>query len=257
MRFVSSDSSLNPTPDSNAPEPIFKRWLMFLFRPADALELLHIISNPTSKFAAASLPPDVTPVATFWDEERGFMGLMLESEYFEEIPVFERDGQMMGDYPRAILSFAQEAKGPKAGEDLWGDPNEDDVVDELQRQAGMSLFEGLQSAGTRDFHVRGFNFSATDLLTILRAKSVRQLPVFPVYPREARVLGVIVHDKIKTWSIFLEHTDFPAAKLTEVKSEEMVYVAFESDGHDLELRIGLPGAKITRKITLDADELES
>jgi hypothetical protein len=196
------------------------------------------------------------PVATFWDEDKGFMGLMLESEYFEEIPVFEQQGQLLGDYPRAILSFAQESEIEKGSEDLWGNPNEDDVIDELQRQAGMSLFEGLQSASSRDFHVRGLNFSAQDLLLILRAQSVQQLPVFPIYPRDAKVLGVIVHDKIKTWSIFLEHTDFPAAKLTQVKSEDMVYVEFESDGHDLELRIGLPGATISRKITLDADELE-
>ena len=239
------------------PENQTKRWLMFLLRPADVLELLHIISNPKTQFAAASLPPDVQIVANFWDETRGFLGLMLESEFFEPVAVHHVGGQLVGDYPRAVLSFAQQENFDPNAEDLWGEDNDESAMRELHRRENLNLFEGLQNAAARDFRVRGLNFSASDLLLILRAKSVVELPVFPLYPREVRVLGVAVHEKPKIWTIFLEHPDFPPAKLSQNPQEEMVFVEFESDGHDLELRIGLPGAQLTRKISLDVDELEN
>lgn len=232
-----------------APTRQTKKWLMFLLKPAQLLALLRVISHPTNLFTAGTLPPDVTPVDTFYDEQKNFLGTMLESEFFEPVEIEMRGEQMVAAWPRAL--FTLEAHSDRDREELWSEPIEDAgaLADDPQTPFG-ALIEGIAERG---FHVRAFNFSAEDLLLILRSESPTQLPVFPVYPEDTRIVNVIANAQIGGWTLFLEHPDFKAAKLSQGQNE--VIVELPSDGHDMQFRFGLPGASLQRKIALDPDEL--
>ncbi len=235
-----------------APSRETKRWLMFLLKPAQLLALLRVISQPTNLFAAGTLPPDVAPVDTFYDAQKNFLGAMLESDFFEPVEVEMRGEQMAAAWPRAIFTLEAElSDGPEINrEELWGEPMDDT---ELADDALLPFGEQIEEIAARGFKVRAFNFSAGDLLTILRTESPTSLPLFPVYPEDTQIVNVIANSSIGGWTLFLEHPDFESAQLAQGEGE--VLVDLPSDGHDMSFRFGLPGATLQRKIGLDPDEL--
>ena len=223
---------------------------MFLVRPRDLLELLRVISNPISKFAAGSLPPDVRIEDVFVDETRGLLGLMLESEWFDPVEVTNHRGRLSANWPRAIFDFAPP---DSANEEGWSE-SESDFTD----APAKSLFEELQEASARDFHLRALTFSAQDLLLILRSQNARALPEFPLFPPETHVLGSVANEKLGAWTLWLEHPDFDPCKVGEEGGVVYVEIPGESSPNapgEMSFRIQLPGATIERKTELDLDEL--
>lgn len=238
----------SPTSDS-------KKWLMFLFKPAQLLVILRVISHPTNLFAAGTLPPDVAPVDTFYDAQKNFLGVMLESEFFEPVAIEMRDGQMAANWPRALFTLEPQVGSPKSAdalerEELWGETIEDA---EFEDDALTPFHELIEGVAQRGFRVRALNFSAGDLLTILRSESPTQLPIFPVYDESVKIINALPNPQIGGWTLFLEHPDFEMAKLTQ--SEGEVLVEIPGDGHEMTFRFALPGATLQRKIGLDPDEL--
>ncbi len=228
---------------------------MFLLKPAQLLALLRVISHPTNLFAAGTLPPDVAPVDTFYDGQKNFLGVMLESEFFEPVEIEMRDGQMAANWPRAIFTLEPQADNLKAEnevdrEELWGEAIENA---ELEDDALTPFHELIEGVSQRGFRVRALNFSAGDLLTILRSESPTQLPIFPVYDEDVQIINALPNPQIGGWSLFLEHPDFEMAKLTQADGE--VLVEIPGDGHEMTFRFALPGATLQRKIGLDPDEL--
>jgi hypothetical protein len=228
-----------------------KRWLMFLISPADLLALLHVVSNPRNKFAAGSLPPDVRIEDTFYDEGQNYLGMMLESDYFEPVEVESNGHMMTASWPRAVFTMqtTDEVHGP--GEELWSQTEE--VSGPMTELTENQFIEELKGAIERGRHLRALNFSGADLLEILRAKNVHSLRVFPSYKEDTRILGCIANQQINGWSVFLEHPDFEQAKATASEDEDMVFIEVEGDGHDLTFRFGLPGAKIERRMEIQED----
>ena len=238
---------------SAAPAGDFKRALMFLLRPAQLLELLRAVSQPTNQFAAGSLPPDVVAADAFYDERTGYLGMMLESELFDPIAFEMRDGQMAGAWPRVILDLAPQPveQGEINRDELWGD-----LVDQpLARDADApgNLGEQIEDISARGFRMRAFSFAASEMLQILRSESPLQLPVFPLYAPDVKIISALANPQITGWTLFLEHPDFEPAKLTQGAGE--VLVELPGDGHEMTFRFGLPGAQLQRKIGLDPDEL--
>ena len=232
-----------------------KNWLMFLIKPAQLLALLRVISHPTNLFAAGTLPPDVAPVDTFYDSQKNFLGVMLESEFFEPVEIEMRDGQMVANWPRAIFTLEPEPNNAQSPdevdrEELWGEPVENA---EFEDDALTPFHELIEGVAQRGFRVRALNFSAGDLLTILRSESPTQLPIFPVYDESVQIINALPNPQIGGWTLFLEHPDFEMAKLTQAEDE--VLVEIPGDGHEMTFRFGLPGATLQRKIGLDPDEL--
>lgn len=239
----------------SAPTRDSKNWLMFLIKPAQLLALLRVISHPTNLFAAGTLPPDVAPVDTFYDGQKNFLGVMLESEFFEPVEIEMRDGQMVANWPRAIFTLEPEQNDAQSPdevdrEELWGEAIENAEFEDDSLTPFHELIEGVAERG---FRVRALNFSAGDLLTILRSESPTQLPIFPVYDESVQIINALPNPQIGGWTLFLEHPDFEMAKLTQ--AEEEVLVEIPGDGHEMTFRFGLPGASLQRKIGLDPDEL--
>ena len=240
----------------SAPSRDSKKWLMFLLKPAQLLALLRVISHPTNLFAAGTLPPDVAPVDTFYDAQKNFLGVMLESEFFEPVEIEMRDGQMAANWPRAIFTLEPDpnhAQSPDEidREELWGEPIEGD--DELRDDPLTPFHELIEGVASRGFRVRALNFSAGDLLTILRSESPTQLPIFPVYDEDVQIINALPNPQIGGWTLFLEHPDFEMAKLEQAQGEVLVNIP--GDGHEVTFRFALPGATLQRKIGLDPDEL--
>ena len=228
---------------------------MFLIKPAQLLALLRVISHPTNLFAAGTLPPDVAPVDTFYDGQKNFLGVMLESEFFEPVEIEMQGGQMAANWPRAVFSLEQQADELGTAnevdrEELWGEPVENAELDDDVLTPFHELIEGVAERG---FRVRALNFSAGDLLTILRSESPTQLPIFPVYDEDVRIINALPNPQIGGWTLFLEHPDFEMAKLEQAEDE--VLVEIPGDGHDMTFRFALPGATLQRKIGLDPNEL--
>ena len=239
----------------SAPVRDTKNWLMFLLKPAQLLALLRVISHPTNLFAAGTLPPDVAPVDTFYDGQKNFLGVMLESDFFEPVEIEMRDGQMIANWPRAIFTLEPQADNLRAEnevdrEELWGEAVENAEIADDPLPPFHELIEGVAQRG---FRVRALNFSAGDLLTILRSESPTQLPIFPVYDEAVQIINALPNPQIGGWTLFLEHPEFEMAKLQQAQDE--VTVEIPGDGHDMTFRFGLPGATLQRKIGLDADEL--
>ena len=240
----------------SAPQRDSKKWLMFLLKPDQLLALLRVISHPTNLFAAGTLPPDVAPVDTFYDAPKNFLGVMLESDFFEPVEIEMRDGQMAANWPRAIFTLEPDPNNAQSSDDidreeLWGEPVEGDGI--LKDDPLPPFHELLEGVANRGFRVRALNFSATDLLTILRSESPTQLPVFPVYDEGVQIINALPNPQIGGWSLFLESPDFEPAKLEQAEGEVLVNIP--GDGHDMTFRFALPGATLQRKIGLDMDEL--
>lgn len=228
---------------------------MFLLKPDQLLALLRVISHPTNLFAAGTLPPDVKPVDTFYDNQKNFLGVMLESEFFEPVEIEMRDGQMVANWPRALFTLEPEPNGMQSAEEvnreeLWGQPVENA---ELKDDALTPFHQLIEGVAERGFRVRALNFSAGDLLTILRSESPAQLPIFPVYNEDVQIINALPNPQIGGWTLFLEHADFEMAKMQQ--GEDEVLVEIPGDGHEMTFRFGLPGATLQRKIGLDPDEL--
>ena len=243
-----------PNPES-APTRETKNWLMFLIKPTQLLALLRVISHPTNLFAAGTLPPDVAPVDTFYDGQKNFLGVMLESEFFEPVAIEMRDGQMAANWPRAIFTLEPQpgsAQSPDEvdREELWGEPVENAEFEDDPLPPFHELIEGVAQRG---FRVRALNFSAGDLLTILRSESPTQLPIFPVYEEDVQIINALPNPQIGGWTLFLEHPAFEMAKMEQAADE--VLVEIPGDGHEMTFRFALPGATLQRKIGLDPDEL--
>lgn len=239
----------------SAPARQNKNWLMFLLKPAQLLALLRVISHPTNLFAAGTLPPDVAAVDTFYDGQKNFLGMMLESEFFEPVEIEMRDGQMVANWPRALFTLEPQPDGLHAAnevdrEELWGEAIQGA---ELEDDASTPFHELVEGVAQRGFRVRALNFSAGDLLTILRSESPTQLPIFPVYDEDVQIINALPNPQIGGWTLFLEHPDFEMAKLQQ--SEGEVLVEIPGDGHEMTFRFGLPGATLQRKIGLDPGEL--
>lgn len=240
----------------SVPQSDSKKWLMFLLKPDQLLALLRILSHPTNLFAAGTLPPDVTPVDTFYDNQKNFLGVMLESDFFEPVPIEMRGDQMSANWPRAIFTLEPEKDNSRSPteidrDELWGESIEGE---EALRDDPMTPFhELIEGVASRGFRVRALNFSAQDLLTILRSESPTQLPIFPVYDENVRIINALPNPQIGGWTLFLEHPDFEMAKLEQAESEVLVNIP--GDGHEMTFRFALPGATLQRKIGLDEDEL--
>jgi len=234
----------------SVPPPDFhKNWLMFLLQPADLLRLLSLISNPVNKFAAGALPPDVHIADVFYDESQNYLGMMLESEWFEAVPVRMNGDLMAAAWPRAIFALDDAPASGVSDDALWSEPTENQP--DTEGKVATNFIEQLQEAAQRDFRIRALTFSAQDLLLILRTKSPRDLPTFPVFKDNTRILGAISQDKIGSWTIFLEHPDFEPCKVGQ--EDDLVHVEIPGEGSDLNFRIGLPGATIRRRLDLDLD----
>lgn len=233
-----------------------KKWLMFLLKPNQLLALLRVISHPTNLFAAGTLPPDVRPVDTFYDNQKNFLGLMLESDFFEPVQIEMRGDQMSANWPRAIFTLEPDPGNAQSAsdidrEELWSEPIEGE--NELQDDPMTPFHELIEGVANRGFRVRALNFSAGDLLMILRSESPTQLPIFPVYDEQVQIINALPNPQIGGWTLFLEHPDFDPAPLEQAEGE--VLVKIPGDGHDMTFRFALPGATLQRKIGLDADEL--
>ena len=241
-----------PSPSSDS-----KKWLMFLLKPDQLLALLRIISHPTNLFAAGTLPPDVSPVDTFYDVNKNFLGVMLESEFFEPVEIEMQDGQMAANWPRAIFTLEPDPNDAQSSdeidrEELWGEPID---AEGLMRDEPMTPFhEQLEGIANRGFRVRALNFSANDLLTILRSESPTQLPVFPVYDENVEIVHALPNPQIGGWTLFLESSEWEAAKLEQAEDEVLVNIP--GDGHEMTFRFALPGATLQRKMGLDVEELQ-
>jgi hypothetical protein len=223
---------------------------MFLLKPIDLLRLLTLISNPINKFAAGALPPDVKIADVFYDEGQNYLGMMLESEWFEPVPV-QMNGQLMqASWPRAIFTLDDVPADDISDEDLWSPPLENDPT--LEGEPVPHLISQLEDAATRDFHLRALTFSAADLLLILRTQSPRDLPTFPVFKDDTRILGAIAQEQIGSWTIFLEHPDFDACKLGQ--EGDLVHVEIPGEDPQYSFRIGLPGATLKRRLDLNFDD---
>ena len=233
-----------------------RRWLMFLLKPDQLLALLRVISHPTNLFAAGTLPPDVAPVDTFYDAPKNFLGVMLESEFFEPVAIEVRGDQMAANWPRAIFTLEPDPTDAQTSseidrDELWSEPLEADS--EPGDDPLPPFHELIEGVANRGFRVRALNFSADDLLTILRSESPTQLPIFPVYAEDAHIINALPNPQIGGWTLFLEHPDFEPAQLEQAADEVLVNIP--GDGHDMTFRFALPGATLQRKIGLDADEL--
>ncbi len=240
----------------STPQRESKKWLMFLLKPDQLLALLRVISHPTNLFAAGTLPPDVAPVDTFYDNQKNFLGLMLESDFFEPVQIEMRGDQMSANWPRAIFTLEPDPTDAQSSseidrEELWSEPIEGE--NELQDDPMAPFHELIEGVATRGFHVRALNFSAGDLLMILRSESPTQLPIFPVYDENVRIINALPNPQIGGWTLFLEHPDFEPAKLEQAEGEVLVNIP--GDGHDMTFRFALPGATLQRKIGLDTDEI--
>ena len=223
---------------------------MFLLRPADLLELLRIVSNPRNRYATGALPPDAKPVDAFFDGDQNYLGLMLESELFEEVDIELRDGRMYAAWPRAVFALERNVPPDRENDEMWmqGQPGE-----EVAEPAPIFMTE-FQAAAERGLHLRALNFSPDDLMTILRSDSPSKLPVFPVYPPETHILGSIANDRSGGWTVFLEHPDFDTARVYQ--EEDVVYAEIEGDGHDMSFRFALPGAKLQKRHEIDPNALQ-
>lgn len=233
-------------------ETFEKRWLMFLLHPSDLLELLRIISNPIGKFAAGALPPDVRIEDVFYDEGANFLGMMLESEFFEPVQVRMVGDMMSASWPRAIFSLKDEPQGPINEEELWSEPIANPET--LEFPPMRPFMEELRSASEREFRLRALTFSAENLLLILRTKASRQLPEFPSYAPDTRILGSVAQEQFGSWVLFLEHPDFEPCKVGQ--ENDLVYIEIPGEGEDRVFRIGLPGATIKRRLDINIDELQ-
>lgn len=228
-----------------------KRWLMFLLRPTDLLQLLRIVSNPINQFSSGALPPDVRVEDVFYDEGHNFLGMMLESEFFEPVAVEMRGQMMSAAWPRAIFSLSDDEEDVP-DDDGWSEPLED--PSEIEIAPARPFIDEIQDAATRDFRLRALSFSAANLLQILRTSSARTLPEFPSYPTETHILGCVAQEQLGSWVLFLEHSSFEPCKLSE--ENDMVHVEIPGDGEDRIFRIGLPGATLKRKLDIDLDALQ-
>lgn len=237
-------------PAENSPQ-FTKNWLMFLMKPADLLQLLNMISNPVNKFAAGALPPDVKIADVFYDEGQNYLGMMLESEWFEPVEV-QMNGQFMqAAWPRAIFALDAAGVDEISEEELWSPPLEQDPT--LADEPVPHFITALEDAATRDFRLRALTFSAADLLLILRTKNPRSLPVFPSFKEDTRVLGAISQEQIGSWTIFLEHPDFDPCKLGQ--ENDLVHVEIPGQESDYTFRIGLPGATLKKRLDLNFDDV--
>jgi hypothetical protein len=232
-------------------ETFEKRWLMFLLHPTDLLDLLRAISNPIGRFAAGALPPDVRIEDVFYDEGENFLGMMLESEFFEPVQVRMLGNMMSASWPRAIFSLNEAPEKPGSDDELWSEPIAD--PESLEFPPPRPFIEELQDAAQRDFRLRALTFSAENLLLILRTKASRQLPIFPVYPPDTRVLGSVAQEQLGSWVLFLEHPDFEPCKVGQ--ENDLVYVEIPGEGEDRIFRIGLPGAQLKRRLDLNFDDV--
>ncbi|WP_106381319.1 hypothetical protein [Abditibacterium utsteinense] len=233
-------------------QPFQKRWLMFLLRPADLIQLLEIVSNPTNQFASGALPPDIRVEDVFYDEGENYLGIMLESEFFEAVEVRMNGALMQASWPRAVFALDDAADDLSDDElqqqELWGEPV---LNSQVPTQAPFKSFvEELQDAATRDFRLRALTFAASDLLSILRSNSSRSLPVFPSYPPETRVIGAVAAERIASWTLFLEHDSFESCKVGQ--EGDLVHVEIPGENEQM-FRIGLPGATLKRRLDLDFD----
>ncbi len=233
-------------------ESFEKRWLMFLLHPADLVQLLDIVSNPTNQFAAGALPPDVRIEDVFYDEGENYLGMMLESEFFEPVEVRMNGTLMQASWPRAVFTLDDATDELSAEEfeqqNLWGEPTLDSPLSASAPQ--KPFVQALQEAATRDFRLRALTFSAADLLLILRSNTSRRLPVFPSYPPETRVIGAVAAEKIASWTLFLEHDSFEPCKVGQ--QNDLVHVEIVGENEQI-FRIGLPGATLKRRLDLNLD----
>ncbi|HEX8464144.1 MAG TPA: hypothetical protein VF627_05940, partial [Abditibacterium sp.] len=235
-----TNSAMNAPAPPNRPDSFEKRWLMFLLRPADLLQLLSIVANPISQFSSGALPPDVRVADVFYDEGQNFLGMMLESDFFEPIQVHMRGQMMSAAWPRAVFSLSDDEETAPSDDEGWSEPLDD--PSELETAPARPFIDEIQDAATRDFRLRALCFSAENLLQILRTSSARTLPEFPSYPPETHILGCVAQDQLGSWVLFVEHPDFEPCSLSQ--DDEMVYVEIPGDGEDRVFRIGLPGATL-------------
>lgn len=229
-----------------------KNWLMFLIHPADLLRLLEIVANPLNQFAAGAFPPDVQIEDVFYDEGENQLGMMLESQFFEPVEVRMNGALMQASWPRAVFALDQapdEISTEQLGEqELWGEP----LSEQSKPTSGhfKPFTEELQSAAARDFRLRALTFPASDLLLILRSNNSRNLPIFPSYPPETRVIGAVAAEKTASWTLFLEHDSFDPCQVGQ--EGDLVHVEIVGENEQI-FRIALPGATLKRRLDLNLD----
>ena len=84
--------------------PRYERWQTLLIAPGDLLRLLRHAATGAS-LHLPELPPDVALADAGFDTRQGCFLLVLESAFFPEVPVQERDGVLSGPWEETTLSF--------------------------------------------------------------------------------------------------------------------------------------------------------
>lgn len=214
-----------------------KRYLLFLMRPVDALNLLRKANTPGLELHSMGLPPDVGLVEIFFDEKQNYLGLVLESEEFEPVKISIVDGVRQAPWNRAVFQLEeQDEDEPLLDEETsWREVSSDET---LQREPQKPVYEEVFAAYERGFHLRALVLSAQSVFCLL-GNDDSQLPSV-TFPHETHILSVFV--QADSWILLLEHPSFEECAVGE--SEGEVYVEIPGFGGELTLRIVLPGATL-------------
>jgi hypothetical protein len=99
-----------------------KRWLMFEIQPRDLFRLLQLIAEKEPKLHATHFPPDTHTFDAFYDQARDYFVTVLESQFFEAVPVTHQDGRWAGPFNELLFELDEVSSEEEVRrEEMWSE----------------------------------------------------------------------------------------------------------------------------------------
>ena len=105
-----------------------RRWMMFDVTPQEMLGLFRMLAIDGVDAVAPQMPPDLEIVDGFYDDERGVFTSVLQSDFFDPVPIeFGPDNSISGAWPRLLFKLDETESADLNPDTNWTPVASDDL----------------------------------------------------------------------------------------------------------------------------------
>ena len=186
-----------------------RRWVMFLIKPDDLLDLLRRITDENATLFASRFPPDTRVHGAFHDAARGYLGVMLESQFFDEVAVTREDGQWSGPFNELIFTLEEVDDASEVPDDnAWETVDRDDAAGPTDNAGRVGPSFGPPD-GEHQHRWQMLRVQPAQILQVLQLLAERPADLkAPAFPPDARVVNAWHNGDQDTFDLILQSQFF-------------------------------------------------